>query len=137
MRALLNVDVARHLGIVLLKPGSELMPLFGAGRVLVEIPPASMRNTPSGRLPDARQPLRDDMGLRPFFMKKAVITAAGGVSALESWLRRQVKNCQWTHSDYHHRELVPFRHSTGVIIACWHCDNVLKNQTEQTLDQLV
>lgn len=70
-------------------------------------------------------------------MKKAVITAAGGVSALESWLRRQVKNCQWTHSDYHHHELVPFRHATGVIIACWHCDNELKNQTEQTLDQLV
>lgn len=125
MRALLNVDIARHLGIVLLKPGSELMPLFGAGRVLVEIPPASMKKIPSGRLPDARQPLRDDMGIRPFFMKKAVITAAGGVSALESWLRRQVKNCQWTHSDYHHHELVPFRHSTGVIIACWHCDNEL------------
>lgn len=137
MRALLNVDIARHLGIVLLKPGSELMPLFGAGRVLVEMPPASMKKIPSGRLPDARQPLRDDMGIRPFFMKKAVITAAGGVSALESWLRRQVKNCQWTHSDYHHHELVPFRHATGVIIACWHCDNELKNQTEQTLDQLV
>ncbi|EMM5371745.1 DUF968 domain-containing protein, partial [Klebsiella pneumoniae] len=137
MRALLNVDIARHLGIVLLKPGSELMPLFGAGRVLVEMPPASMKKIPSGRLPDARQPLRDDMGIRPFFMKKAVITAAGGVSALESWLRRQVKNCQWTHSDYHHHELVPFRHSTGVIIACWHCDNELKNQTEHTLDQLV
>lgn len=43
MRALLNVDIARHLGIVLLKPGSELMPLFGAGRVLVEMPPASMK----------------------------------------------------------------------------------------------
>lgn len=120
-----------------MKPGSELMPLFGAGRVLVEIPPASMKKIPSGRLPDARQPLRDDIGIRPFFMKKAVITAAGGVSALESWLRRQVKNCQWTHSDYHHHELVPFRHSTGVIIACWHCDNELKYQTEQTLDQLV
>ncbi len=53
MRALLNVDIARHLGIVLLKPGSELMQLFGAGRVLVEIPPASMKKIPSGRLPDA------------------------------------------------------------------------------------
>ncbi len=52
-------------------------------------------------------------------------------------MRRQVKNCQWAHSDYHHHELVPFRHSTGVIIACWHCDNELKNQTGQTLDQLV
>lgn len=46
MRALLNVDIARHLGIVLLKPSSELMPLFGAGRVLVEMPPASMKRHP-------------------------------------------------------------------------------------------
>lgn len=59
MRALLNVDIAHHLGIVLLKPGSELMPSFGACRVLVEIPPASMKKIPCGRLPDARQQLRD------------------------------------------------------------------------------
>lgn len=36
MRALLNVDIARHLGIVLLKPGSELMPLFGAAGFLLK-----------------------------------------------------------------------------------------------------
>ena len=50
MRALLNVDIARHSGIVLLKPGSELMRLFGKGRVLVEMPPADLDSTPSGRL---------------------------------------------------------------------------------------
>ena len=42
MRALLKPVVARELGIVLLKPGSELMPLFSCERVLVESQPAGM-----------------------------------------------------------------------------------------------
>lgn len=46
MRALLNVDVARHLGIVLLKPGRELMSLFSGGRVLVETLPEKNEGSP-------------------------------------------------------------------------------------------
>ena len=42
MRALLKPVVARELGIVLLKPGSELMSLFSSERVLVESQPAGM-----------------------------------------------------------------------------------------------
>lgn len=137
MRALLNVDMARHLGIVLLKPGSELIKLFGKGRVLVEMPPAHMDSVPSGRLPDARQPLREDSELIPFFLNERVINAAGGINALELWLERTVQHCQWPHSIYHHHELVTFRHEPGAIRACWHCDNELRNQTAQTLDKLV
>ncbi|WP_434642107.1 DUF968 domain-containing protein [Klebsiella sp. I138] len=137
MRALLNVDIARHLGVVLLKPGSELMRIFGKGRVLVEMPPAEMDSMPSGRLPDARQPLRDDAGIRPFFLNERVIKAAGGISTMELWLDRFIGHCQWPHSNYHHPELVNFRHEPGAIRACWHCDNELRNQTVQTLDILV
>ncbi|EIV5804190.1 DUF968 domain-containing protein [Klebsiella aerogenes] len=56
MRALLNVDVARHLGIVLLKPGKELMPLFSGGRVLVETLPEKMKALPTEEM--ARRSLR-------------------------------------------------------------------------------
>lgn len=137
MRALLKVDIARHLGVVLLKPGSELMRLFGKGRVLVEMPPAEMDSLPSGRLPDVHQPLRDDSELRPFFMDERVFKAAGGINAMEEWLERSVKHCQWPHSIYHHPELVNFRHEPGVIRTCWHCDNELRNQTVQSLDNLI
>lgn len=137
MRALLKVDIARHLGVVLLKPGAELMSLFSRGRVLVEMPPEYMSAMPSGRLPDARQPLRDDAGIRSFFMNERVIAAAGGIDALKNWLLRHVKKCQWPHSEYHHSELVTFRHDPGAIVACWHCDIELKNQTTQTLDAMV
>ena len=47
MRALLKPVIARELGIVLLKPGSELMSLFSCERVLVESQPASMERLPA------------------------------------------------------------------------------------------
>ncbi|MFH3543965.1 DUF968 domain-containing protein [Klebsiella aerogenes] len=136
MRALLNVDVARHLGIVLLKPGKELMPLFSGGRVLVETLPEKMKALPSGRIPDAGQPLRDDPDIRPFFMKERVVRAAGGVNSLESWLLKRVKHCQWPHSDYHHKELVTMRHPPGAIQLCWYCDTRLREQTTKILSDL-
>ena len=60
MRALLKPVVARELGIVLLKPGSELMPLFSCERVLVESQPAGVERLPTGHVPDVRQPLASD-----------------------------------------------------------------------------
>ena len=78
MRALLKPVVARELGIVLLKPGSELMSLFSCERVLVESQPASMERLPAGRVPDVRQPLASDDSLWPFFLDEKVIKAAGG-----------------------------------------------------------
>lgn len=96
MRALLKPVVARELGIVLLKPGSELMSLFSCERVLVESQPASMERLPAGRVPDVRQPLASDESLWPFFLDEKVIKAAGGFSGLDYWLLRYGGSCcQW------------------------------------------
>ncbi|MGP0674848.1 DUF968 domain-containing protein, partial [Citrobacter freundii] len=73
MRALLKPVVARELGIVLLKPGSELMSLFSCERVLVESQPAGMERLPAGRVPDVRQPLASNESLWPFFLDEKVI----------------------------------------------------------------
>lgn len=137
MRALLMPEIARHMGIVLLKPGKELMGLFSGGRILIERQPDSMKDLPSGRIADARQLLAEDPTLTPFFLDARVVRAAGGVTALEDWLGRNVSECQWPHSNYHHRELVMFRHEPGSIVACWHCDNELRNQNDKVLDELI
>ncbi|MCF2293056.1 hypothetical protein LGS00_12875 [Enterobacter hormaechei] len=103
MRALLQPVIARELGVVLLKPGSELMSLFGGGRVLIERQPDSMAHLETGRVPDARQPLGDDKSLRTFFLNDKVIHAAGGISGLDYWLLRYAGGrCQYEHSDYHY-----------------------------------
>ena len=137
MRALLKPVIARELGIVLLKPGSELMSLFSCERVLVESQPASMERLPAGRVPDVRQPLASDESLWPFFLDEKVIKAAGGFSGLDYWLLRYGGSCcQWPHSDYHYHELTTLRHEPGSVLLCGHCDNHLRDHHSEQLAEL-
>ena len=135
MRALLTPEIVPRLGVVLFKPGRELMHLF-TGRVLVEREPENMARIPSGRIPDARQPLAEDASLNIFFSDERVIRAAGALAGLEHWLLQCAKACQYPHSEYHHAELVTLRHAPGAIVVCWHCDNQLRNQTAELLTAL-
>lgn len=137
MRALLQPVIARELGVVLLKPGSELMSLFGGGRVLIERQPDSMAHLETGRVPDARQPLGDDKSLRTFFLNDKVIHAAGGISGLDYWLLRYAGGrCQYEHSDYHYHELTIMHHEPGSILLCGYCDNHLREQRTEALAEL-
>ncbi|HAX6826175.1 TPA: DUF968 domain-containing protein [Escherichia coli] len=136
MRVLVTPEIAHRLGIVLFRPGPDAMPLFMQGRVLVEPEPKSMRGLPSGVVPAARQPLVEDKTLLPFFSNARVIRAAGGAGALSDWLLRHIKSCQWPHGDYHHSETVIHRYGTGAMVLCWHCDNQLRDQTSESLEQL-
>ncbi|EET4662929.1 hypothetical protein FHA99_002751, partial [Escherichia coli] len=136
MRVLLRPVLVPELGLVVLKPGRESLPVFHCGRVLVEPEPKSMRALPSGFVPAVRQPLAEDKSLLPFFSDERVIRAAGGAGVLSDWLLRHVKSCQWPHGDYHHSETVIHRYSTGAMVLCWHCDNHLREQTSDSLELL-
>lgn len=136
MRALLTPEVVPRLGVVLLKPGKELMRLFRSGRVLVESEPKNMAGLATGRIPDARQPLAEDKALEAFFTSEKVINAAGGLQGLEYWLRQNIRECQYPHSEYHHHEHVSMRHPPGAMMLCWHCENLLREQTTDTLSEL-
>lgn len=136
MRALLTPEIARGMGIVLLRPGPELMPIFANGRVLVEVQPESMVRFPSGAVPPAHQPLADDEGLQVFFTDERVIRAAGGINGLEHWLMKQQGGCQWPHSEYHHHELTTMRHEPGALRLCWHCDNQLAEHFTERLSAI-
>ncbi|EJZ1228623.1 DUF968 domain-containing protein, partial [Escherichia coli] len=136
MRVLLRPVLVPELGMVLLKPGRESMSAFHNGRILVEPEPKNMRGLPSGVVPAVRQPLAEDKTLLPFFSNERVIRAAGGAGALSDWLLRHVKSCQWSHGDYHHSETVIHRYGSGAMVLCWHCDNQLRDQTSESLDQL-
>jgi hypothetical protein len=135
VRALLTPEIAPRMGIVLFRPGSELMPLFMQGRVLLEPEPERYSSFASGAVPASSQPLADDPAVRAVFRHEAVIRRAGGVECLESWLLRE-KGCQWPHSDWHSENMTTMRHAPGAIRLCWHCDNQLRNQTSESLDQL-
>ncbi|HAH3622926.1 TPA: DUF968 domain-containing protein [Escherichia coli] len=136
MRVLLRPVLVPELGLVVLKPGRESMQVFHNPRVLVEPEPKSMCGLPSGVVPAVRQPLAEDKSLLPFFSDERVIRTAGGAGALSDWLLRHVKSCQWPHGDYHHSEIVIHRYGTGAMVLCWHCDNLLRDQTSESLEQL-
>lgn len=137
MRALLQPVIARELGVVLLKPGRELMELFTAGRVLIERQPESMAGYQTGRVSDARQPLAENEQLRSFFLSEKVLTAAGGLSALDYWLLNYGGGyCQYAYSDYHYHELTIMHHEPGSILLCGYCDNQLREQHTEALAEL-
>ncbi|WP_270533795.1 DUF968 domain-containing protein [Escherichia coli] len=136
MRVLLRPVLVPELSLVIVKPGRESMSVFHNGRILVEPEPKNMRSLPSGVVAAVSQPLAEDKTLLPFFSDERVIRAAGGAGALSDWLLRHVKSCQWPHGDYHHSETVIHRYGTGAMVLCWHCDNQLRNQTSESLDQL-
>ncbi|WP_430734096.1 hypothetical protein [Escherichia coli] len=113
MRALLTPEIAPRMGIVLFRPGSELMPLFMQGRVLLEPEPERYSSFASGAVPAASQPLADDPAVRAVF-----------------------RNCQWPHSDWHSENMTTMRHAPGAIRLCWHCDNQLRDQFTERLESM-
>lgn len=84
MRALLTPEIALRMGIVLFRPGSELMPLFMQGRVLLEPEPERYSSFASGAVPAASQPLADDPAIRAVFRNEAVIRRAGVWNVLKA-----------------------------------------------------
>jgi len=135
VRALLTPEIAPRMGIVLFRPGSELMPLFMQGRVLLEPEPERYSSFASGAVPAASQTLADDPAVRAVFRNETVIRRAGGVECLESWLLRE-KGCQWPHSDWHSENMTTMRHAPGAIRLCWHCDNQLRDQFTERLESM-
>lgn len=132
MRALLTPEVANGLGIVLFRPGPDLMYLFKRGRVLIEEEPENYATYPTGAIPPASQPLAEEPMMKAVFENKKVIARAGGLVSLDRWLECSFV-CQWPHNDYHSPHFTLFRHHPGSIRLCWACDNQLRDQTTERL----
>ncbi|XUU50039.1 DUF968 domain-containing protein [Serratia nematodiphila] len=137
MRMLLTPYLQRDLGVVLLRPGSELLHYFsGQRRLLIANEPEELKPLPSGLLPVADQSLANDPRLSPFFLHERVIGAAGGVVALREWLSRGTE-CQWPHGDdYHHHNMDILDYDGLPVRLCWHHEHLLREQTHPTLDAL-
>lgn len=135
MRALLKPVVIPELGLVAFRPGSQLLPHFHRGRMLIENEPERLADLPSGEIPPAEQPLAEDPALRSVFTNEAVLRRAGGLSGLEDWLLRD-NSCQWPHESWHAENITTMRHAPGVIRLCWHCDNLLRDQHSSALESI-
>lgn len=132
MRALLNPIVVAELGLVMFRPGASLLMHFRRGRMLLENEPERLAGMPNGELPPAEQPLAEDPALAGVFENDAVLRRAGGIGGLESWLMKSGE-CQWPHESWHAENITTLRHAPGALRLCWHCDNLLREQTTEQL----
>lgn len=136
MRGILRPIIVRELGQVILKPGAELLPMFG-DRVMISTVPIEFRELPSGALPSTEQQIAVDPRFRPFFQHERVLAAAGGINSLESWLGRR-NECQWkcAEDDYHDKNMDTMRYGTGAIRLCWHHANLYRDKTMDELSAI-
>ncbi|CNK53247.1 Uncharacterised protein [Yersinia enterocolitica] len=81
MRALLTPFIQRELGVVILKPGADLLP-YMSGRLLVATEPEEFKSLPAGLLPVTEQLLANDPRLLSFFEHERVLNVLVG---LECW----------------------------------------------------
>ncbi|MBD9645151.1 DUF968 domain-containing protein [Pantoea sp. PNT02] len=126
MRAILTPDVAVNTGIVLLKPGRDLIPMFRE-RVLVCTMPRDMSHLPSGLINDSSQPLLDEPTLKAFFGDTRVIDAAGGLENHDAWAQK-ICTCQYQEKDsYHHQHYTTLRTESGSLCLCYSCDNYCRS----------
>lgn len=128
MRGLLKPIIVRELGQVILKPGADLLPMFG-DRVMISTVPVEFWELPSGALPATEQQIAVDPRFRPFFQHERVLAAAGGINSLESWLDRR-PDCQRQCADgYHDKNMETMRYGSGAIRLCWHHSHSYRDKT--------
>lgn len=132
MRALLTPEIAPMAGVVIFRPGTDLLWLFRQGRVVIEKPSEAIQHLPSGLLPESYQPLKHDDSMLVVFENERVIQRAGGLNGLDAWLERKYE-CQWPHEEWHSHDFTVMRHAPGSIRLCWGCDNNLRDQTTERL----
>ncbi|XOY31759.1 DUF968 domain-containing protein [Proteus cibi] len=132
MKLLLTPYIQPELGVVLLKPGAELLEQFKKHhRVIISDVPKSLDVLPSGALTGDEQPILNNKHIIQFLNSKKVIHTIDKVSPMDSWVISNIKYCQIDNDvdNYHHHELVTTFHEAGVIRTCWHHDNHIRNSS--------
>jgi hypothetical protein len=103
-----------------------------SGKGVIETPSEAIQHLPSGLIPEAHQPLTDDVSMQAIFENERVIQRAGGLSGLDAWLERKFE-CQWPHNELALKGLHGDAPRPGSIRLCWGCDNQLREQTTERL----
>ncbi|EIC83331.1 DUF968 domain-containing protein [Serratia sp. M24T3] len=127
-RALLKPFVQDDLGVVIFKPGKDLLPLFRQKRLLITNVPDELADLPSGAIPAVSQKLVDDARLNAFFKDSRVIIAAGGIQSLERWVEK-LTACQWVKSadGYHDKNLTVHPFDGSYLCLCWHHEHKFRD----------
>lgn len=113
------------------------MGLFGHKRLLISTVPEELKDFPIGEIPAVSQSLVDDERLRGFFTNERVISAAGRIWGMKSWLEN-MPCCQWDNAPdgYHDNNLGIMDYDNSAVRLCWHHEHKLGQMILPELDRL-
>ena len=124
MKAILTPYCQPELGLVILKPGAELLKKLCTGnRIIISQSGNEHAGIKSGIIQD-EQPLLNNKYIDSFILHDKVIDKLKNLYNFDYWLNQRYK-CQLEDGEYCHHELVNEKVGHSVIRVCWHHDKDL------------
>lgn len=124
MKAILTPYYQPELGLVILKPGADLLKKICTGnRIIISQSEEKHKGIKSGLIQD-EQPLLDNQYIDSFIFNEKVINKLRKLYDLDKWLNQHFK-CQLEDGHYCHHELVNETVGNSAIRVCWHHDKDL------------
>ena len=119
MKALLTPFCQPELGLVILKPGTELLKKLSTGkRIIISQCEDEHVGTKSGILQN-EQPLLNNEYIDQFIFHDTVVNKLKNLYRFDFWLNKNFK-CQLDDNNYCHHELVNEKIGNSAIHVCWH-----------------
>lgn len=142
MKAILTPYYQPELGLVILKPGAELLKKLCTGnRIIISQSGSEHAGIKSGIIQD-EQPLLDNKYIDPFILHDTVVNKLKNLYNFDYWLNQRYK-CQLEDGEYCHHELVNEKVGNSAIRVCWHhnkdlvIDDKVKTLAKRNLKQFL
>lgn len=119
MKALLTPYYQPELGIIILKPGTELLKMLSTGnRIIISQCEDEHAGTKSGIIQND-QPLLNNKHIDPFILHDTVVNKLKNLYSFDRWLNSHF-NCQLEDGKYCYHEFVNEKIENSAIRICWH-----------------
>ncbi|OCG72975.1 DUF968 domain-containing protein [Gilliamella sp. Occ4-3] len=119
MKAILTPYCQPELGLVILKPGAELLKKLCTGnRIIISQSGEEYAGIKSGIIQD-EQPLLNNKYIDPFILHDTVVDKLKNLYNFDYFLNQRYK-CQLEDGEYCHHELVNEKVGNSAIRVCWH-----------------
>lgn len=133
MKALLTPYYQPELGLIILKPGTELLKKIGTSSRLIISPSTDQHKGAKPGILDEEQPLLYNKHIDPFLFNDKVIEVLKKRSSFDWWLTNKYK-CQFEDGDYCYHESVNEVVGKGAVrICCYHDKDFVVNDKVKDL----
>lgn len=142
MKAILTPYYQPELGLIILKPGTELLKQIStSSRIIISQMEDEHTGAKSGIIQNV-QPLLNNNHIDPFIFHDTVVNKLKNLYSFDTWLNNRF-NCQLEDGQYCYHEFVNEKIENSAIRVCWHhnkdliVDDKIKNIAKRNLKQFL